>query len=249
MGAEFATQLTFPFRYARAHPWRSALFLGGVAALVSTDHRTLEPLASREELGELGMVSAARWYSDLLSTAGTASFVIGLAAGGAIADSPRERQTAQMLLESIVTTATWTALLKTASGRERPYQAEETVSEWTGPWSAFDRDERGRTLLAFPSGHSSMAWAVSTVIAKQYNGNAIVPFVAYASAAAMSYSRMVVRAHWLSDIVVGSMIGYGCASQVVSLHRKTEEIGLDHRGRAGFRIVPARNGLALEYRF
>src|ERR1044072_4823379 len=57
---------------------------------------------------------------------------------------------------------------------------------------------------SFPSGHSTQAWAVATVIANEYHDRRMVQVAAYGAATAVSVARFTGQKHYLSDVVAGS---------------------------------------------
>ena len=220
LGNDFSAQAGYPFRLASSDPARFSAGLVGIAALVITDPMTRDALASPSFVSDNGLREPAMWISDLPSARNTAALVAGMGVIGLVARSPRERETSVMLTEAIITTGVWTAALKWSAGRERPREAHEYAGDWAGPGAFADDDGiAGRGFLSFPSGHTSGTFAVATVLAHQYPTHGIVPVIAYGTAAAMGYSRIVLGAHWLSDVAVGALLGYGCASQVISAHK------------------------------
>lgn len=89
-----------------------------------------------------------------------------------------------------------------------PYQFE-------GPKWNFPSDEGG-----LPSGHAGIAWSVLTVYAEEYRKEQ--PFVTtfcYASAILSSVALMTNQNHWVSDIFMGSAIGYYTAMSVLNMDR------------------------------
>jgi membrane-associated phospholipid phosphatase len=106
------------------------------------------------------------------------------------------------------------------------------------------------TLRSFPSGHSTGAWATAAVLAHRYPAKGIVPTLAYASATAISYSRLAVGAHWLSDVLMGALIGVGSARVVLSAserraNRSPEKTGL----RLGVDASSNYKGIHIKYDF
>lgn len=221
LGADFHEQLAYPFALAGRD--RSKFILGSAAivALVLTDRLTYDPMAHPSFDDHL--VGPAQTFSNLGDTQNAIPLVLGFGAVGLITGSSREKKTSIMLAEALVTSAAWTGLLKYASGRERPREMHEEVSDWTGPGGAFADDDTGGKHASFPSGHATGIWAAATVLAHQYPQGRVVPIAAYGTAIAISYSRMVVGAHFLSDVVVGGLIGYGCARQVLGAHGRSDE--------------------------
>jgi len=63
---------------------------------------------------------------------------------------------------------------------------------------------------SFPSGHSTTAFATATSLTLDYQKwYVIVPSYAYAGTVA--YSRMHLGVHYSTDVIVGAVIGSGCA--------------------------------------
>ncbi|HEV7842047.1 MAG TPA: phosphatase PAP2 family protein, partial [Pyrinomonadaceae bacterium] len=72
---------------------------------------------------------------------------------------------------------------------------------------------------SFPSGHATSAWSLATVFAYEYGKHRpLVRVGAYGLAAAVSLSRYTGRNHFLSDVLVGSAIGYGIGRYVYRTH-------------------------------
>jgi hypothetical protein len=65
--------------------------------------------------------------------------------------------------------------------------------------------EGGRS---FPSGHSAASFAFASVIAHRYPHNRWIKWGAYGFASAVALSRYPAKKHFLSDILVGSTLGY-----------------------------------------
>jgi hypothetical protein len=78
--------------------------------------------------------SATRAQMQRLSDAGDVMNGLYLVAGVGIADiitgSAREKQSSVMLAEALLTSALWTAAIKTVSGRERPREATVLASQY-----------------------------------------------------------------------------------------------------------------------
>jgi roadblock/LC7 domain-containing protein len=64
---------------------------------------------------------------------------------------------------------------------------------------------------SFPSGHAMMAFSVATVFSQRYKQHKWVPYVAYAVATALSFSRVTTGAHFASDTFIGAAMGFAIA--------------------------------------
>jgi membrane-associated phospholipid phosphatase len=231
---DYSTQSLFLFRSARDHPQGFVLGAVGLTALVVTDRNTSDFLRRPIYGDDPGIVKSAATISSLGNTTSVVPLVFGFGAFGLLSGSAREKETATMLAEALITSETWTALLKTVSGRERPRELDGRTADWMGPASVFsDESSLSETYRSFPSGHATGAWAAATILAHQYPRHGIVPIIAYTTAGAISYSRIALGAHWLSDVVVGGLIGYGCAKQVFSSHQPVHDTPDEPRWRIG----------------
>lgn len=106
--------------------------------------------------------------------------------------------------------------IKFTSGRSRPYFTESAF-EYNPFKTNFDQ-------TSFPSGHSTLAFAYSTVIAKEYN-NFLWKFGWYGLAVMTAYARVYNNKHWFSDIVLGSAIGL-FVGEFVNSHKTNQRLNL-----------------------
>jgi membrane-associated phospholipid phosphatase len=240
---DFKTQVGFPVRFVTAHPIGTTVGVAGILALIATDPSTRDWLASPSFVEDNGLVEPAIRMSDIPTVRNTVLLVGGVGAFGWFAHSQRELTTSSMLAEAIITSSVWTGAIKLMTGRQRPRESTEYVPDWTGPGSMFSDDGHG-VFMSFPSGHASSSWAVATVLAHQYPTHGVVPVLAYAGATAMCYSRMVIGAHWLADVTVGALIGWGSARQVIGAHDERAGAASPTAWHLGVDIHDGYRGLA-----
>lgn len=132
--------------------------------------------------------------------------------------------TAQTALLATAFTVTAEEGLRLAVDRSRPNQGQ-------GPWQ-FGGGSQARTTSGFPSLHAGAAFALATPFAQQYSA----PWL-YALAAAAGAGRIQQRDHYVSDVVAGSLIGYGVATILQDHARSTGAYPVI--GLAGKNIVSA----------
>lgn len=106
---------------------------------------------------------------------------------------PRRSSTAFASLEAAGVAFLASTGMKYATGRARPEAGLGPTS--FKPFSSRD---------SFPSRHAIMSWAVATPFALEYDSN-----WRYGAAAIASLARVTRREHWVSDVVAGSLLGYG----------------------------------------
>jgi len=114
--------------------------------------------------------------------------------------------------------------LKSVFARPRPFLIE--IDWWTEAFCYPELIKRP-SGWAFPSGHSAgafagaMAWFLgSWKWAGAGMRNASI--IAIVLAALIAFSRVYVGVHFLSDIIVGSLVGAGCALLAIFVIRKLE---------------------------
>lgn len=61
---------------------------------------------------------------------------------------------------------------------------------------------------SFPSGHSALAFAVASVLARRYPRHRWVPWVVYGAATIVALSRIPDQAHFASDVFGGAALGF-----------------------------------------
>ena len=127
-------------------------------------------------------------------------FLIGKASGNKYA-----AKTGRLAFQALVNTEIVTFALKESFRRERPERN-------SGKGRFF------RNGNSFPSGHSSSAFAVATVISYRYKNNPWIKYGSFALATVVALSRFSGRKHFASDLLIGSAIGYGIGRFVYKEH-------------------------------
>jgi membrane-associated phospholipid phosphatase len=195
---------TFPFNLNRGDAKWLVPFGLSTAALLATDHR------SASELAENGDNQNRLRISRYVSRGGSFYTTGGIAAAfyliGRASSNARARETGLLGAESLIDSGIVSQALKLITQRPRPREDDASGEFFEGG-------------NAFPSGHSTSAWSLATVIAYEYGHHRpLVRFGAYGLATAVSLSRFTGRNHFLSDVLVGSAIGYGIGRYVYRTH-------------------------------
>jgi membrane-associated phospholipid phosphatase len=225
---------TSPFHLRGADArWLAPLGLG-TAALIATDRRTGDEIAESTQ-----QLNASRIISYAGSGYGVGSVALGFYIFGRAKNDDRARETGLLGAEALIDSAIVVTGIKEVTQRRRPLAA-------TGRADFFDGGS------SFPSGHSIAAWSLATVIADEYHDRPLVQFTAYGIAAAVSVSRFTGQQHYLSDVLVGSALGYGIGQYVYHAHHRrslnsNDEQEADSRSRAWPLIAPEYDRRAREY--
>ena len=127
---------------------------------------------------------------------------------GLMTDNDRQRETGFLSGEAAIDSLAAVEILKYATGRQRPYQANANGQFWKGGTS-------------FPSEHAAGAWAIAGILAHEYP-SPFLKFLSYGMATAVSVSRINAKQHFPSDVLVGSAIGYLVSSYVYGHHHNPD---------------------------
>ncbi len=206
---------------AGADWWRfTTLGIGAIAAAGVLDQRAFK---------------YASEHSDSKVLKGLSNIANGLpwvALGGATlaaldGSDPRRSRTGFAAAEAGVTAGLAATVLKYAVGRARPESGLGTTSFSPG---STDNDHG-----SFPSRHVAVTWAVATPFAREYNADWL-----YGVAALSNLGRIAGRAHWVSDTVGGSLLGYAVGRLFWEASRKPQSQGVP-------RVVLNRSGVSLAW--
>ncbi len=225
---------TAPFHlHSRDGRWLAPLTLG-TAALIATDQSTGDEMAE-----STAQLNASRIISYAGSTYGTAAVAGTFYLFGRAKGNPRARETGILGAEALVDSGLVVTALKEITQRVRP----------SGGVSRSDFFDGGSS---FPSGHSIAAWSMATVIANEYHDRPLVQVAAYGVASAVSIARFTGQKHYLSDVLVGSAMGYGIGRYVYKTHHiKSPDSGNDglqsQFSKRWPMIAPEYNRQAKEY--
>jgi hypothetical protein len=150
------------------------------------------------------------WAKRLDSLGGEGTVVIagGAYLTGLLANQPTIRAFGSDACLSMLVAQVMVAIpTKFLVGRSRPYDEDGTYH--------FKPLHGG---LSFPSGHATQAFTLAAVIA-EYGDNPWVSTAAYGGAALVGLARLEQRAHFVSDVVAGALVGTLSAKAVMQRHR------------------------------
>ena len=124
---------------------------------------------------------------------------VGYIVAGLIHNNKALKQKAAYTAATILFNTATTTLLKNVVKRDRPYHT------YTGIFP-----DKLETDYAFPSGHTSSAFATATSLAlKTKKWYVTVPALAWS--AGVGYSRIYLGQHYPSDVIMGALVGSGSA--------------------------------------
>jgi len=185
-----------PFRYERsvAAPITSYFKPLAIGAMLSA-------WSLRYDLASNSRFARGFWETDLVDVGdayGNGGYLSAMGAGfwglGTALGDTAMRHTGQAVLTGMLLDGICVTSLKLATQRERP---------------------DGSDRRSFPSGHTSGAWTVSTILARRHGPIVGVP--AYTLASLTAVARMEDSRHYLSDVIAGATIGF-VIGRIVTRH-------------------------------
>ena len=193
---------TFPARLVQGQNWiPTAAVLGTTAGLIALDPT---------EAGYFRNTSTFHGFNNIFTgnatVVGTILAPVSLYAAGLIRRDSKMQHTGLLAAEAVADAEILTTVLKDATKRVRPagFPAQGNLYDsWFESRGSFLRGNG-----SFPSGHTIAAFSVATVVARRYGNHRWIPYVAYGAAALVGFSRLSLSAHFLSDVFVGSALGY-----------------------------------------
>ncbi len=173
----------------------------GTMAFVTTDRITGDEIAEADGAQHVSKaISYAGSIYGIAATAGTFYLV------GRVDGNERARETGLLMAEGSIDTLLVVAGVKGITERKRPDTGHERSEFFDGGGS-------------FPSGHAAQAWSAASIVANEYHDRRI-QIAAYGIATAVSVARFTGGNHYLSDVLVGSAIGFGIGHYVYHAHHR-----------------------------
>ena len=139
----------------------------------------------------------------------------GFYVAGLVTDNDKSIQVAEDLISASLISATINQTLKVTVNRYRPRDDQGTVN--LQGYQGLNNNS------SFPSGHTTEAFTLASVIASSYEDDPWVGYGVYSVAGMVGIARMYLDAHWASDVVtsafIGTWVGKGIVSHNKSLHK------------------------------
>ncbi|MGB9697100.1 MAG: phosphatase PAP2 family protein [Ignavibacteria bacterium] len=136
-----------------------------------------------------------------------ASFAISRASSNSYNEN-----SAVLLGLSEFTSATITFTLKNIVKRHRPFVKF--------PNSYYNKNNSPTDEFSFPSGHSSIAFSIATLLTLRYPDKPLLIVTSYLYATTIAYGRVYLGVHYPSDVLVGALIGSVSSALIYSLRKE-----------------------------
>ncbi len=231
-GGEIATQ---PLQYSSSDWLTFGAVVGGTALLFTVDQNVREFAQENQNSTKDKIFGIDKYYG----SGYTALFTAGLYGVGLFTGESGIRKLGLHASEALIYAGIITTVLKVIIGRRRPYAGDDHLV--FKPFQFTNNDYQ-----SLPSGHTTVVFAVSTVMA-DYIDNIFWKIFWYGSAGLVGAARIYHDKHWVSDVFLGGAIGYFVGRFVVNLNN-----GEDSK-LSSLNISPTllfdRVGLQMSFRF
>lgn len=233
LAEDAASFFTAPLRFSGTDWLIAAGVAGGTIGLIYLDEKAQNAF-TRKDAGTLN-----KDFWDIPTSFGIIGyaniFSFGVYAGGLISGERSVRVTGRLLVESLFLSGITVMGVRFIAGRVRPYYNEGAYR--------FKGLQPSNEFQSFPSGHTTVAFAISTVLAERFD-NTFARIGFYGISTLTAFARVYNNQHWVSDVVVGALLGFGAGRYVVHKEREREA------GEETFlSIFPTLNGVSITYRF
>ncbi|MBW4056856.1 MAG: phosphatase PAP2 family protein [Proteobacteria bacterium] len=188
----------------------------GLTYVFDNDIRT--KLQANKSKGMDKATDIGNFVGDPFLHLGIAAAVYG---GGIFADSPRWKETGEMLGEAAILADATTFVLKESIGRARPFVNGDKGNFRPGQFKS-DYD-------SLPSMHTSSSFAMASVMAAT-SENMATKVLSYSAATFVGFSRIYQDKHWASDVVLSAAIGELCGRVVMATH--------DNKSKSAVSLAP-----------
>lgn len=194
--------LLFPRELAQGHHWAPTITVAGATlGLLSADPHVQPYFAHTTAFRGFDRV-----FNSKTTGMETIAIPVALYAAGLDLHDSYMQKTALFSFEAMADSEVVRMFVNSVTHRWRPQDVFNRRS-----YSDTFFHSVSRVGSSFPSGHTIVAVSVATVIARRYRSHRWVPWAAYGFAGTIALSRITLRAHFPSDVVLGTVLGYAIA--------------------------------------
>lgn len=237
--------------------WKTtSLYAAGVLGLILVDktttsflHNQIEPNI-QYQLPDISFVKRSTATTWLTHNDAYMSYpIIGLYLGSVLGNSEKGQYAAINAFKAIAySTLISQLVLKTIFGRQRPFRPIDSSEEATPPWTKDNFDffnSREGTYLgsgpygsSFPSLHATAFFAIAKVFQMEYDNY----WIPYGFMSVVFLADIKGHNHWVSDLVVGGIIGTIIGRSIVKSSWETRNNdGLKKKKGITFNVIPKIN--------
>jgi membrane-associated phospholipid phosphatase len=215
--------------------WNKAALIGLGTGILYTQDTSIRNYSRQNRTEDTDNV--ARFFMNFGDGVYTAGILASFYVYGTLNEDDRYRRIGLLGAESIVVNAVLTSTVKVTLQRPLPASGLP-YDAWYPKWSSIDD-------LAFPSGHTSSAFACATIIATEFSDTPVIPVLAYTTASITALSMVDMDQHWASDLLPGAALGYYTAKKIESMQKRKSTQA--YQGSSDFAFFPMISGESISF--
>ncbi len=216
-----------PFENNSVFLRNAAIVTAGTVGLFLADKGTRNFAIKNKSKFNNSLFSIDNYYGNIYSV----GFSVALYGYGLLGNSPETRKLGLQAMTAVFYAGVASTLIKSILGRHRPFLNEGNLK--FSPFALKD------SFFSLPSGHTTVAFALSTVMAN-FHKNIFWETFWFGLAGLTAAARIYHDRHWVSDTFLGAAIGFGIGNL-------TSNINKSKASRFAFYFSP--NSLRLNYVF
>jgi membrane-associated phospholipid phosphatase len=226
---------TAPARFSGTDWLYTAGAVGGTYLLMQTD----EEFKERFSRSSSSTLNKDFWdvptYYGYIAPANV--ITLSVYAAGLFSGDDNIRTTGRLAFEAISISGISVMAVRYIFGRSRPFFNDPHKFNWF---------ESRNEIQSFPSGHTVVAFAMSTVFAERID-NIWARIGFYGMATLTGCARIRNNQHWFSDVVTGAALGIGAGLYVLKMEKERGNPEAEQTG--GVVIYPGYNKMYISFRF
>ena len=205
-----------PSNFTNSDLYTTGIVVFGTTSLFAIDKSVKEFSVSNHTNFQDDLFTIDDYYGSFYTTL----LPVSLYGFGLFTENTKIRQLGLKTAEAFIYSGIITGIFKVMIGRRRPNAGDNNI--FFKPFQFTNNDYQ-----SLPSGHTALAFAVSTVMAN-YLDNFYWKVFWYGSASIVAYSRIYHNKHWVSDVVLGATIGFFVGKYVANYDNshKNEILGM-----------------------
>lgn len=198
--------LKAPAHFSTENWITAGAIIGGSSLSMLLDNSVRDVVRKNRTNTLADITKIGQYYGEVVPAV---SLSAGVYATGLIFKDRSVSLTGRLIAESLLYAGTINLILKVLFSRSRPYNDKGNTD-----FGNYDFKDAHNSL---PSGHTTVAFTLSTVLAERIN-NIYATLGLYTLAALTAYQRIYSDNHWFSDTVLGAAIGVEISHAVVNLN-------------------------------
>lgn len=159
---------------------------------------------------------------------GAATYGVGL-----FSKNKEIRTVGRMLVQSLTYSGLTAMFIRMIAGRKRPSVTDDPIK--------FIGFTTNNTYQSFPSGHVTVAFTFSTVLA-EYFDTPLSRIGFYSLGILSATERLINSQHWFTDVALGAIVGIAGGIHVIN-----EEAKRNSGSKSRLSIKPTFSGISLQY--